>query len=80
MKTLTSLDSKFSLSDAYYDNLLLIDLSARQQILDNFAIVANLTNISSRIDNYYISTSDGSLPTSQQTYGLRGQFGVVYTY
>jgi TonB-dependent receptor len=78
--TLTSLDSKFSLSDAYYDNFLLIDISAKQQILDNLAVFANFTNLSSHIDDYYINGVTGQLPTSSQSYGLRAQFGVVFNY
>jgi TonB-dependent receptor len=78
--TLTSLDSKFSLSDAYYQNFTLIDISAKQQILDNLAVFANFTNLSSHIDDYYINGVLGQLPTSSQAYGLRGQFGVVFNY
>jgi TonB-dependent receptor len=78
--TLTSLDSKFSLSDAYYDNFLLIDVSAKQQILDNLAVFANFTNLTSHIDDYYINGVTGQLPTSSQSYGLRGQFGVIFNY
>jgi outer membrane receptor for ferrienterochelin and colicin len=78
--TLTGLDSKFSLSDAYYQNFTLIDISAKQQILDNLAIFANFTNLSSHIDDYYINGVLGQLPTSSQSYGLRGQFGVVFNY
>ena len=78
--TLRSLDTKFSLSDSYYDNFLLIDVSAKQQILDNLAIFANFTNLTSHIDDYYINGVTGQLPTSSQTYGLRGQFGVSYNF
>ncbi|MGA9120390.1 MAG: TonB-dependent receptor [Bacteroidota bacterium] len=78
--TLTSLDSKFSLADAYYDNFLLLDISAKQQILDNLSIFANFTNLTSHIDDYYIDAVGGRLPTSSQAYGLRGQFGVSYSY
>ena len=78
--TLTSLDSKFSLSDAYYQNFTLIDISAKQQILDNLAIFVNFTNLSSHIDDYYLNGVTGQLPTSSQSYGLRGQFGVVFNY
>jgi TonB-dependent receptor len=78
--TLTSLDEKFSLSDSYYDNFLLIDVSAKQQILDNLAVFANFTNLTSHIDDYYINGVIGQLPTRSQSYGLRGQFGVMYNY
>jgi TonB-dependent receptor len=78
--TLTSLDSKFSLSDQYYDNFLLIDISAKQQILDNLAVFANFTNLTSHIDDYYINGVVGQMPQRSQSYGLRGQFGVVYNY
>jgi len=78
--TLTSLDPKFSLSDAYYDNFLLLDVSAKQQILDNLAVFANFTNLTSHIDDYYLDGPAGQMPTSSQSYGLRGQFGVVYNY
>ena len=78
--TLTSLDSKFSLSDSYYDNFLLIDISAKQQILDNLAVFANFTNLTSHIDDYYINGVTGQMPTRSQSYGLRGQFGLSYNY
>jgi TonB-dependent receptor len=78
--TLTSLDPKFSLSDAYYDNFLLLDVSAKQQILDNLAVFANFTNLTSHIDDYYLDGPAGHMPTSSNTYGLRAQFGVVYNY
>jgi outer membrane receptor for ferrienterochelin and colicin len=78
--TLTGLDNKFSLKDSYYDNFLLVDISAKQQILDNLAVFANFTNLTSHIDDYYLNGVTGQFPTSSQTYGLRGQFGVVYNY
>ncbi len=64
----------------YQNNYLLVDISAKQQILDNFSVFANFTNLSSHIDDYYINGVTGQLPTSSQSYGLRGQFGMVYNY
>ncbi len=78
--TLTGLDAKYSLSDAYYQNFTLIDVSAKQQILDNLSVFANFTNLSSHIDDYYLNTVVGQLPTSSLSYGLRGQFGVIFNY
>ena len=48
--------------------------------LDNLAVFANFTNLTSHIDSYYIDGVTGQLPTSFQSYGLRGQFGVVYNF
>ncbi len=84
--TLTSLDTRYSIRDAYYDNVLLIDISAKQQIIDNLAIFANVTNVNSHIDNYYLNYyngldgTSGQLPTSKQTYGLAAQLGFSFTY
>jgi TonB-dependent receptor len=74
--TLTGLDAKFSLADTYYDNVLIVDISLKQKIFENFAIFTNFTNIGSHIDNYYYSSTIGKLPTSSQTYGFNAQFGV----
>jgi len=93
-KTLTSVDTRFGLQDSYYDNVLLVDLSLKQQIWEGLAVFANASNINNHIDNYYYShpayTSTvgttttnypaGNLPTSGQTYGWIAQFGVSYNY
>jgi TonB-dependent receptor len=79
--TLTNLDTKYSLRDSYYDNVLLIDISLKQKIMENLSIFANTTNINSHIDNYYLNIPSGEqLPTSKQTYGWNAQFGVSYNY
>jgi hypothetical protein len=79
--TLTSLDSKFSIADAYYDNVLLIDIMAKQKIVGNLSVFANFTNIGSHVDDYYYHAPINlNLATSQQTYGFNAQFGVNFYY
>ena len=84
--TLTSVDTKYSLKDSYYDNVTLIDINMKQKISDNLAIFADATNVNSHIDDYYLShpafnsIPAGQLPTSQQTYGMNAQIGVSFTY
>ena len=77
--TLTSLDSKFSMADAYYDNVMLVDIMLKQKIVGNLSVFANLTNIGSHIDSYYYHAPiNADLPTSQQTYGFNAQFGISF--
>ena len=88
--TLTSVDTRFGLENFYYDNVYLLDISLKQQILSNLSVFANATNINDHIDNYYYShptyTSGtttypaGQLPTSGQTYGWNAQLGISYNY
>jgi TonB-dependent receptor len=78
--TLTSLDSKYSLADSYYDNVLLLDISLKQKVIGNLSVFANLTNVNSHVDDYYYTSPNGNLSTSSQTYGLNGQFGFSYNY
>lgn len=77
--TLTSLDSKYSLGDSYYDNVLLVDISAKQKLMGNLSIFVSFTNIGSHIDTYYYNSPNGKLPTSSQTYGFNSQFGLTYS-
>ena len=84
--TLTSLDTKFELRDSYYDNVLLIDITLKQEIVENLSVYTNFTNINIHIDDYYLTIpgyyegAEGNLPTSQQLYGFRAQFGVSFNY
>jgi TonB-dependent receptor len=79
--TLTSLDSKYSIADAYYDNVVLVDIMLKQKIITNLSVFANFTNIGSHVDSYYYTPPSGvQLPTSQQTYGFNAQFGVGYNF
>jgi hypothetical protein len=79
--TLTSLDSKFSIADAYYDNVLLTDIMVKQKIFGNLSVFANFTNIGSHVDDYYYHAPINlNLATSQQTYGFNAQFGVSFYY
>jgi TonB-dependent receptor len=84
--TLTSMDTRYGLENSYYDNVLLIDISVKQQLITGLSVFANITNINSHIDNYYFSHpaylayAAGQLPTSQQTYGWALQFGLSYFY
>ena len=85
-QTLSSLDTRYSVRDAYYDNVLLLDISLRQQIVGNLSIFADVTNVNSHIDNYYLeyyngnNGTSGRLPTSEQTYGLNSQLGLSLWY
>jgi TonB-dependent receptor len=78
--TLTGLDSKFSLADNYYDNVLLTDITAKQKLNDHLSVFANFKNIGAHIDSYYENTPDGVLPTSMQTYGFSMEFGASYVF
>jgi TonB-dependent receptor len=79
-KTLTSLDSKYSLADAYYDNVVLVDIALKQRISKNFAVFANAMNVNSHVDDFYYAAPTRNLPTSGQTYGRNVQFGLSYIY
>jgi hypothetical protein len=85
------MDTRFGLQNSYYDNVLLVDISLKQKIMDNLSVFANATNVNNHIDNYYFShptyvTSTGTtyesgkLPTSKQTYSWALQFGISYGY
>jgi outer membrane receptor for ferrienterochelin and colicin len=89
-KTLTYMDTKYGLENTYYDNVLLVDVSVKQKIMEGLSIYANATNINNHIDNYYyshptyatsaVTYNAGLLPTSGQTYGWALQVGISYTY
>jgi hypothetical protein len=75
------LDSKFSIADAYYDNVLLVDIMLKQKLIGNVSVFANFTNIGSHVDDYYYHAPINlNLATSQQTYGFNAQFGVSFYY
>ncbi len=84
--TLTNLDTQYPIRNAYYDNVFLTDISVKQQIFENLAIFADVTNLNTHIDNYYLNYSNGNngtsgaLPTSQQTYGMAAQLGLSFNY
>ncbi len=84
--TLTSLDTQYPVRDAYYDNVFLTDISVKQQIFENLAIFADVTNLNTHIDSYYLNYyngnngTSGQLPTSQQTYGMIAQLGLSFNY
>jgi TonB-dependent receptor len=84
--TLTGLDTRYSLRDAYYDNVLLIDITLKQQLMDKLSIFANATNVNTHIDSYYLNYYNGNdgttgqLPTSKQTYSWNAQFGLTFSY
>ncbi len=84
--TLTSMDTQYGLRNSYYDNVVLFDISLKQQIIGNLYVFANATNVNSHIDNYYYShpaygtAPAGQLPTSEQTYGWAGQVGLTFSY
>ena len=84
--TLKSMDTQYGLENSYYDNVLLLDISLKQQIIENLSIFANATNVNGHVDNYYYShpayltVAAAKLPTSGQTYGLNAQFGLTFNY
>ncbi|MGA9405943.1 MAG: TonB-dependent receptor [Bacteroidota bacterium] len=84
--TLQSLDTQYGLEDSYYDNVLLFDISLKQQLIENLYVFANATNVNNHIDSYYfnhpayLSTTAGDLLTSGQTYGLNAQFGLTFNF
>ena len=84
--SLQSLDTEYGLRNSYYDNVLLFDISLKQQIIDNLYIFANATNVNNHVDSYYYShpaylaVGAGNLPTYGQTYGLNAQFGLTFNY
>jgi TonB-dependent receptor len=94
--TLSSVDTRYALEDYYNDNILLVDISLKQKIMEGLSIYANATNINSHVDNSYFShpvyTTNpaapakpvtypaGQLPSSGQTYGWALQVGVSYSY
>jgi TonB-dependent receptor len=84
--TLTSMDTRYGLENSYYDNVLLVDISLKQQIIDNLALFGSATNINNHTDSYYFSHPGylnypaGQLPTSGQTYGWALQLGLTFNY
>jgi TonB-dependent receptor len=91
--TLSSVDTRYQLQNYYNDNVLLVDISLKQKIMEGLSIYANATNINGHIDNSYFthptfvsSTSfpitypAGQLPSSEQTYGWALQVGVSFAY
>ncbi len=84
--TLTSMDTQYGLEDSYYDNVLLLDISLKQQIIENLSVFANATNVNGHVDNYYYShpayltVAAANLPTAGQTYGLNAQLGLSFSY
>jgi TonB-dependent receptor len=85
-QTLTSIDTRYGLENSYYDNVLLVDISLKQQLVDHLALFANATDVNNHIDNYYFShpaylaVPAGQLPTSGQTYGWDLQVGATFSY
>jgi TonB-dependent receptor len=91
--TVSSLDTRYGLQNNYTDNILLIDVSLRQQIVYNFSIFANATNINNHIDRTYfthptytttatnpVTYPAGQLPTGGQTYSWIIQAGISFSY
>jgi outer membrane receptor protein involved in Fe transport len=79
-QTLNGLDTRYAWRDAYYDDVTLVDISLKQQLLYNIAVYANFTNITNHVDNYYINPPVGSIPQREETYGMIAQFGISYNY
>jgi hypothetical protein len=77
-KTVNSLDTRYSVFDAYYDTFSLIDVMLKQKITDKISAYANLTNIGNHVDDYYYGEQEDkpALPTNSQFYGFRAQVGV----
>ena len=88
-KTLSSLDSRYSVNDSYVAPVTLADLMITQKINHRFTFKLNLTNILKQVDNSYTSsfkqvvsgttpTTEPALPQTSQYYGIRGQIGISY--
>ena len=58
----------------------LVDIMLKQKLTDHLAVFANFINIGSHIDSYDMNTLAGSMPVSQQLYGLSMQFGASYIF
>ncbi len=84
--TLNSFDTQYGLQDSYNDNVLLVDIALKQQIIGNLYVFANATNVNGHVDySYYshpayASIPAGQLPTNQQTYGWAVQAGLTFSY
>jgi len=74
-QTVRSIDTQYGLQNTFYDDVMLLDISLKQQLLGSLAVFANVTNINGHIDNYYFShpafgtIAAGQLPTNKETYG-----------
>jgi len=85
-QTTSTIDNTYGLSDSYYDNVLLFDISLKQAIIGKLSAFANATNINNHIDNYYYShpaynnIAAGNLPTNNQSYSWLVQVGLTYSY
>jgi TonB-dependent receptor len=89
--TVAGIDTRYNVQNTFTDDILLVDISLRQQIIENCSIFANATNINGHIDRTYfahpsfspntaITYPAGQLPTGGQTYGWALQFGISYSY
>ncbi|GLR18765.1 TonB-dependent receptor [Portibacter lacus] len=80
-RSITGIDTRLALSESYYDDFVLVDLSLKQNITERLSIYANATNILNHIDDYFVEYIDQDpLPTSSEQYGRRIQFGLRYNY
>ncbi len=85
-QTLSSMDTQYGLRDSYYDNVVLFDISLKQQIFGKLYAFGNATNINNHIDDYYYShpayntVPAANLPTSSQSYSWIVQIGLTYNY
>jgi len=84
--TLSSFDNQYGLRDAYFDNVLIVDISLKQQIIGKLYVFANATNVNGHIDASYYShpaynnVAAGQLPTGNQTYGWAAQVGLNFSF
>jgi TonB-dependent receptor len=88
--SLSSIDTRYGLQNNYTDTIYLLDIALKQQIMDNFAVFANATNINNHIDNKYflhpeynsatVTYPAGQLPTNEETYSWNAQFGISYNF
>ena len=85
-KTLSSLDSRYSVNDTYISPVSLADLMIKQKITHNISCFLSMTNLTKQVDNSYnssfvqmvngVRTVEPSLPQTSQYYGIRGQIGI----
>ncbi|HUI10117.1 MAG TPA: TonB-dependent receptor [Bacteroidota bacterium] len=85
-KTISGIDTYLGLLNPYTDNVSLVDIALKQQIIGGLAAFANATNVNGHIDSYYydhpgiLTYAPGQLPTSKETYGWALRVGLTYNY
>ncbi|MEN8202535.1 MAG: TonB-dependent receptor [Bacteroidota bacterium] len=79
-ETMSVVDPKFDLRDAYTGDLFRMDLSLKQQITDRLSVHADFANMNRHIDDAFLKAAGYQLPTNSEYYGYTIQFGIRYNY